>query len=94
MRSHGLKLIRLIQNEAQDRKTELDSSFYHFKFQLKKNVSKTKGAVLTPHDMARAMECSNGIDNSRFDMIQFSLNRLDKLFDDHNNCRGKSKTRV
>ena len=29
---HGLSLIGLMHNEAQDRKTELDSSFFYFKF--------------------------------------------------------------
>ena len=77
VRSHGLSLIGLIHNEAQYGKTELDSSFYHFKFQLKKYVRKTKGAVLTQFDMARAMEYSNGIANSKFEMLQFSRNHID-----------------
>ena len=94
VRSNGLKLIGLIHNEDQDGKTKLDSSFYHFKFQLKKNFRKTKGAVLTPCGMARAMEHSNVIANSRFDTLQFSRNRLDELFDDNINHYGKLKTRV
>ena len=94
VRSNGLKLIGLIHNEAQDRKTELDSSFYHFKFQLKKHVRKTKGAVLTPCDMARAMEYSNFITNSIFDMLQFRRNQLDELFDENINYCDKLKTRV
>ena len=93
-RSCELKLIGLIHNEDQDGKTELDSSFYHFKFQLKKLIRKTKGAVLTPYEMARAMEYSNGIDNSRFDILQFSRNRLDELFYDQINYYGKLNTRV
>ena len=32
VKSHGLNLIGLMHNEAQDRKTELDSSFFYFKF--------------------------------------------------------------
>ena len=55
---------------------------------------KTKGAILTPHDMARVIEHSYCIANSRFDMIQFSCNRLDELFDDNSNCYGKLKSRL
>ena len=94
VRSHGLKLIGLIHNENQDMKTEIYYSFYHLKFQLKNYDMKTKGSVLTPQGMARVMECSNGTSNSRFDMIQFSCNRLDELLYDHRNYCGKLKTRV
>ena len=55
VRSHGFKLIGLIHNEAQYGNTEIDYSFYHFKFQLKNYIRKTKGAVLNPYGMARAM---------------------------------------
>ena len=44
--------------------------------------------------MAREMEHSNGIANSRFDMLQFSRNQIYELFDDQSNCYGKPKTRV
>ena len=74
--SHGLKQIVLIRNEDKDEKTDLGSSFYHFKFQLKKHIRKTKGAFLNPYDIERLMEYSNGIANSRFDTLQFSCNRL------------------
>ena len=42
----------------------------------------SKGTILTPHDMAKTMENYNGIANDRFDLLNFSHNRLDYLFDD------------
>ena len=94
VKSHGFNLIRLTHNEVQDGKTDLDSSFYHLKFQLKKHVRKTKYDALTPCDMVRAMEHQSGIANSRFYMLQFSHKRLDELFDENANHYGKLKTRV
>ena len=38
VKSHGLNLIGLTHNDAQDGKTELDFSFSHFKLHLKKNI--------------------------------------------------------
>ena len=45
VKSHGLNLIGLMHNEAKDEKTELDSSFFHFKFHLMKHIKKTKGML-------------------------------------------------
>ena len=52
------------------------------------------GDVVTPHGIVRAMKCQNRIANSRFDVLQFSPNRLDDLFDENGNDCGKMKTRV
>ena len=87
VRSRRLKLIGLTRNEAQDRKTELDSSFHHFKFQHKKRTRKNKGAALSLHSMIRAMEHSSGIASRGSGMLQFSRNRLNELL-------GKLKTRA
>ena len=43
----------------------------------------SKGAILTPHDMGKTIENHNGIANDRFDLLNFSRNRLDDLFDDN-----------
>ena len=56
--SHGLILAGVVHNEAQDGKTELDSTFFHFKQRLKKHLYATKLAVLTPYYIATAMEYS------------------------------------
>ena len=63
VKSHGLNLDGIIHNEAQDGKTELDSTFFHFKFHLRKYIRCYKTNVLTPSDMAKAMLHENGLKN-------------------------------
>ena len=93
-KSHGLILLGIIHNEAQDGKTELDSSFFHFKYQLHKYASYYKGSVLTPSDMGRAMSFGRGLQNSRFDIVLFDRNHLDALFDDKGKYYGVFKDRM
>ena len=72
VQSYGLQLLGLIHNEAQDGKTELDSSFYHFKHQLHKYIGRFKASVLTPNDMTKAMNYGKGLKNSQLDVVQFN----------------------
>ena len=92
--SHGLQLNGIIHNESQDGKTELDSSFAHFKLQLRKYIRHYKSSVLTPFDMAKAMQYNGGVCNYRLDIVSFSRNYLDYLFGDKGEYYGKLKQRL
>ena len=94
VKSHGLRLINIIHNEAQDGKTELDSSFYHFKQQLYKWSRFHKTSVLTPRDMANAMYYGRGLPNCRFDIVQFDRPYLNKLYDESGDYYGKMLKRL
>ena len=94
MKSHHLKLQGLIHNESQDGKTELDSSFFHFKLHLKKYMNHYKTSILTPQDMARAMEYASGVKNFRFDIVEFNRTHLDLLFDSNDKYYGALKNRI
>lgn len=87
--SHGLRLVNIIHNEAQDGKTELDKSFHHFKQHLYKFTQYSKSSVLTPCDMINAMEYLDGIPNARFDIVSFNRPHLNKLFDENGEYYGK-----
>ena len=92
--SHGWQLTGIIHNESQDGKTELDSAFFHYKFQIHKYISATKGSVLTPGDMLKAMQYGKGLNNSNFFVILFDRKRLFELFDDKGKLYGKLKDRL
>jgi hypothetical protein len=94
VKSHGLTLLGIIHNEAQDGKTELDSSFFHFKNQINKYVIGNKTSVLTPSDMAEAMKYKGGLKNSRFDVILLDRNWLDILLDDKGQFYGLFRQRM
>ena len=79
VKSHDIELEGLIHNEAQGGKSELDSSFYHFKRQLKICMLRFKSAILTPQHMANYMEYANGVKNYRFDIIELNRKHLELL---------------
>ena len=93
-RSHGLKVMVLIHNEAQDGKTQLDTSFYYFKRQLLKWSRYYTCGVLTPSHMKEAMEHSNGVKGMRFDIVDFDRTRLTELFADPKRYYGALKKRA
>ena len=84
----------ILHNESQDGKTELDSTFFHFKHQLRKYIRHGKSSVLTPSDMSDAMKYNNGLRNSHFNIVELNRNYLDKLFDDKGTYYGKLKQRI
>ena len=94
VKSHNLELEGLIHNEAQDGKTELDSSFYHFKRQLKKYMLRFKSTILTPQHMANAMEYANGVKNYLFGIIELNKCHLDLLFDTKDQYYGALQSRI
>lgn len=71
-----------MHNESKDRKTELDSPFFHLKRQLKKHVWHNKSSVLAPSDISDAMKYNSDVWIFHFNITGFSCNHLDKLFDD------------
>ena len=74
--------MRILHNEPQDGKTGLDSSFFHFKHQLREYICHNKSSVITPSDMSDTMKYNRGVRNFHFNIVGFSQNYLDKLFDD------------
>ena len=58
---YGYKLIVIIYNEAQNSKTELYLSFYHFKLQFYKYFQFTKSLILSPKDIAKSIRYNGSI---------------------------------